>query len=967
MNSKRNLVLWVVGALIGLFSTLLLISPYIEVSNAQVSSDHDDSAELIGYKPHTIFVLNNDPTGYDLKAVDQPVSGVARVLEDVIVYTAPDGFEGEDSFRYRAENSEGDVIEPTVRLGIVPGTMGARIKERLARDPAFVVDFSQNLIEQIKADPDGPLAKSIGTSINQRIDTDPRFARWFRAILGASLNKRPIDLYVLIGDDNLQGMTQSGDINGPDVSFAQELDRLWDQAPDESNASSILVLNCAMAGTVLPQWSGLDAPRSGLPGWIDNSHGALLSARCMADIDGMLRNTRLPVVLRGIVISAGANDARLSGSQPGLVSHWNSNLLQTIDLYRAAYGTDFGVLLVRLPGAGSDLPYARAWQEIRRAQSDYIYYNTALVDTDGIDLWTAPGALPLFSDIGQQELARRLAAAAYELWHRVFYDLQDQQPVLGATGECSRQTPCFPNTPYLIEPQLCDERHFFRRSREKKQVICDQAGHSLHALAAACNHCVDMKHVAGNLGVGMLKLKTGQHFGSTYYMPQFVEGKLIEPLPYQNRYTVGEPRPCGYQDRESSTFVLDPGSYDYILQARQVEYCSKSDTTGCGPLLSPQTVLADKWSQTVEVTSGECRELLAQHSDGESLTCGQEITRDTVLGHDLHCDFDEGIGLFIRGSDLILDLNGHTLSGTTDASDDTQGLLIHESSNVTVTNGVIEGFASAISIVNESTGIDINRLTLRELDAEGEEHHIRGISTTNGIRDVTIRDLLIEMIPKFHADGVGLDDSINVVARNVKQIGGASMFAVGPYECDHDTKPITFEIHDSIALASYLSAVFLQCTTSARVAGNEFRPLWNHAAGVTAHAGKPGSVKALEITDNFFHGGMIGVDFAGIDDSLVSQNYVTDSYLYGIAMNHSLLCAHQEAPGSHPLPKWFECFGASGNLIEKNWVTSKSQSSALKPKGTDLYESPRAHDNSWVDNVCDTTVGKTVPPCLATP
>jgi hypothetical protein len=231
----------------------------------------------------------------------------------------------------------------------------------------------------------------------------------------------------------------------------------------------------------------------------------------------------------------------------------------------------------------------------------------------------------------------------------------------------------------------------------------------------------------------------------------------------------------------------------------------------------------------------------------------------------------------------------------------------------------------------------------------------------SGPQGTQIEDVLFEFVPKLHADGITTRDS-EIVAKRVHQFGGATVFAVGPYDCDHEKEPISVELHDSVVKGAYLAAFFLQCAKRAIVRNNEFGPLLVHAYGLEGHIGLPGFAIGLDVAGNFIHGVNTGLNFNGINDSIIRDNYVTDFFLFshGIAMDGSLLCRALELGLEHQVPDWFECFGASGNLIENNWVTSKGIQ-------TDLYDAPLAEDNIWRNNVCSTTEGEEIEPCIPEP
>src|SRR5712692_1591605 len=99
--------------------------------------------------------------------------------------------------------------------------------------------------------------------------------------------------------------------------------------------------------------------------------------------------------------------------------------------------------------------------------------------------------------------------------------------------------------------------------------------------------------------------------------------------------------------------------------------------------------------------------------------CGAEITGDLVLANDLKC---AGDAFVIKVDNVVLDLNGHTLSGPgmgpqtwPNPQLDSVGVRVGGHTNVTVRNGTIEGVYSQHNrygfYIQASTGIAIRRST----------------------------------------------------------------------------------------------------------------------------------------------------------------------------------------------------------------------------------------------------------------
>src|SRR5687768_3995804 len=92
---------------------------------------------------------------------------------------------------------------------------------------------------------------------------------------------------------------------------------------------------------------------------------------------------------------------------------------------------------------------------------------------------------------------------------------------------------------------------------------------------------------------------------------------------------------------------------------------------------------------------------LASPAAATHVQCGDVITQDTTLDSDLvDCPGD---GVVIGASDITLDLAGHTIDGTGPGAAG-HGVRNAGADNVTVTNGRIQQFQRAVSIL----GADAN-------------------------------------------------------------------------------------------------------------------------------------------------------------------------------------------------------------------------------------------------------------------
>ena len=97
-----------------------------------------------------------------------------------------------------------------------------------------------------------------------------------------------------------------------------------------------------------------------------------------------------------------------------------------------------------------------------------------------------------------------------------------------------------------------------------------------------------------------------------------------------------------------------------------------------------------------------------------SPSCGQVITQNAILTSNLNCA--ESDGLIVNAGDIVIDLNGHTISGP-DVDSDTQtsskvGIMIPNMNNVVVQDGTIEGFQAGI-LMTGSQNVEVKGMVVK--------------------------------------------------------------------------------------------------------------------------------------------------------------------------------------------------------------------------------------------------------------
>jgi parallel beta-helix repeat protein len=98
-----------------------------------------------------------------------------------------------------------------------------------------------------------------------------------------------------------------------------------------------------------------------------------------------------------------------------------------------------------------------------------------------------------------------------------------------------------------------------------------------------------------------------------------------------------------------------------------------------------------------------------------SPSCGQVITQNVVLTSNLDCADSDG--LIVGASDIVIDLNGHTISGPDAESQEKTsskvGVMIPNMNNVVVQDGTINGFQAGI-LMTGSQNVEIKGIVSKD-------------------------------------------------------------------------------------------------------------------------------------------------------------------------------------------------------------------------------------------------------------
>ncbi|MFE0023245.1 PKD domain-containing protein [Amycolatopsis sp. NPDC059021] len=126
--------------------------------------------------------------------------------------------------------------------------------------------------------------------------------------------------------------------------------------------------------------------------------------------------------------------------------------------------------------------------------------------------------------------------------------------------------------------------------------------------------------------------------------------------------------------------------------------------------------------------------------------CGDVITTDTILKHDLNCADD--VALTIAASDLTLDLGGYTITSENPRKA-TKGILVKASrklANITVKNGTVTRFSTGIEATNVDRASILNMAVTSPQESQYDEFN--GLSSSQA-HDLLIRNTTVNTYGPF--------------------------------------------------------------------------------------------------------------------------------------------------------------------------------------------------------------------------
>jgi hypothetical protein len=319
------------------------------------------------------------------------------------------------------------------------------------------------------------------------------------------------------------------------------------------------------------------------------------------------------------------------------------------------------------------------------------------------------------------------------------------------------------------------------------------------------------------------------------------------------------------------------------------------------------------------------------------------VTEDTILTEDMLSFPDTQCAIVIGASDITLDLGGHVLSGYAPTGGiGGMGVFAQGVEGITIRNGTIEGFNRGI-FVSDAHSVTIQDLTIINQDVTESVHLISGVCIA-GSQQIVVKDMLFEFPAANHKMAIEVYGS-DVAVSNIEVHGGDGVvFSYTGTTADPVNTPSNGTVLNSKFYGIYGVGIWVACTSSVRIAGNEFAGVPGQGIGIQGDAPFLGAVTGLTIEDNYIHDLAIGVEFRGITESTIANNVVSGNSLWGIALRQSL-------GALVPTPGW-DAFYSTGNSVTDNQASGN---------GIDLYHYVDCVGNIWEGNTYETKEGAEIP------
>lgn len=252
---------------------------------------------------------------------------------------------------------------------------------------------------------------------------------------------------------------------------------------------------------------------------------------------------------------------------------------------------------------------------------------------------------------------------------------------------------------------------------------------------------------------------------------------------------------------------------------------------------------------------------------GDTADCGSVITQDITLSSDIGpCP---GEGIIVTADNVIVDLNGHSITGDPGArtTSDRVGIELRQVTGVTVENGIVEGFDAGLAVMGGSDN------TIRRITAQDNVNY-RIVTGRNSQPEDIVPD---EGPYCEYGDGITLFNSDNNRLEDNVVVGNGPFAGISLVFDSDDNVVANNQVHDNDVLNETPSGEGTTCGSTANGPIPD-PPPWccdahgRHSQGVGVRIEGPGAENNVIDRNQIRRNGLAGVLVSGFHMEFGSNN-----------------------------------------------------------------------------------------------
>jgi hypothetical protein len=228
---------------------------------------------------------------------------------------------------------------------------------------AFVSQAFQYALSREASATSKPYTTAFQNWLAAQLAGDPRATHIFQTQVAQSAVTRPIDLYLLMGQSNMVGLTESVPVNGPYNGPDPEIQAaLQARTPNRT----VVTLNCALGASGLGAWLPATTSFS-----LEGKERHNLTRECIEAARAIRNRGGNRARIRGMFFYQGETDAAVAASwnAPQVIDNWPIGYAEVVEFVRDEFGDIPAVHAQIATVVSSDANYQMYWRLMQDAQA----------------------------------------------------------------------------------------------------------------------------------------------------------------------------------------------------------------------------------------------------------------------------------------------------------------------------------------------------------------------------------------------------------------------------------------------------------------------------------------------------------------------------------------------------------------------------------------------------------------------